>query len=160
MFSFELGSALTMEQKLVEVLEELEEHANRDEIKRALREHRQETRQHVTNIEQMLQAARPRRGRLQPRRRPSRAAAPRIAREGQPDGDASKRAPCRVSRCVRGPNARVPDPSDTTTTPQRRGRLCSGTPAVPLPVVSSHPVFGSRFGKPSAASRAQPGTRQ
>jgi ferritin-like metal-binding protein YciE len=51
-FSFKLGSALTMERKLVEVLEELEEHANRDEIKHALREHREETRQHVTNIEQ------------------------------------------------------------------------------------------------------------
>lgn len=51
-FSFKLGSALTMEKKLVEVLPELEEHANRDEIKRALREHREETRQHVTNIEQ------------------------------------------------------------------------------------------------------------
>ena len=51
-FSFKLGSALSMEQKLVEVLEELEEHANRDEVKRALREHREETRQHVTNIEQ------------------------------------------------------------------------------------------------------------
>ena len=54
-FSFKLGSALTMEQKLVEVLEELEEHANRDEIKRALREHREETRQHVTNIEQCFE---------------------------------------------------------------------------------------------------------
>ncbi|HEY4825222.1 MAG TPA: DUF892 family protein, partial [Solirubrobacteraceae bacterium] len=50
-FTFKLGSALTMEQKLVEVLEELEEHANRDEIKRALRTHREETRQHVSNIE-------------------------------------------------------------------------------------------------------------
>ena len=51
-FTFKLGSALTMEQKLVEVLGELEEHANRDQVKRALREHRQETRQHATNIEQ------------------------------------------------------------------------------------------------------------
>ena len=50
-FSFKLGSALKMEQKLVEVLEELEEQANRDEIKRALRAHREETRQHVTNVE-------------------------------------------------------------------------------------------------------------
>src|ERR1700727_2258538 len=50
-FTFKLGSALTMEQKLVEVLEELEEHATRDEIKRALRTHREETRQHVSNIE-------------------------------------------------------------------------------------------------------------
>src|ERR1700750_3165876 len=51
-FTFKLGSAPTMEQKLVEVLGELEEHANRDQVKRALREHRQETRQHATNIEQ------------------------------------------------------------------------------------------------------------
>src|ERR1700745_4380885 len=41
-FTFKLGSALTMEQKLVEVLGELEEHANRDQEKRAWREHRQE----------------------------------------------------------------------------------------------------------------------
>ena len=54
-FTFKLGSALTMEQKLVEVLEELEQHANRDEIKRALREHREQTRQHVINIEQCFQ---------------------------------------------------------------------------------------------------------
>src|ERR1700747_800142 len=51
-FTFKLGSALTMEQKLVEVLGELEEHAKRDQVKRAVREHRQETRQPATNIEQ------------------------------------------------------------------------------------------------------------
>lgn len=51
-FSFKLGSALNMETKLVEVLEELEEAANRDEIKQALRQHREETRQHAMNIEQ------------------------------------------------------------------------------------------------------------
>jgi ferritin-like metal-binding protein YciE len=51
-FSFKLGAALTMEQKLVEVLEELEEQAQREEIKQALREHAEETRQHVANIEQ------------------------------------------------------------------------------------------------------------
>jgi ferritin-like metal-binding protein YciE len=51
-FSFKLGSALTMEQKLVEVLEELEASARRPEIKQALREHREETRQHVANVEQ------------------------------------------------------------------------------------------------------------
>jgi ferritin-like metal-binding protein YciE len=51
-YSFKLGAALTMEQKLIEVLEELEEAANRDEIKQALRQHREETRQHVANIEQ------------------------------------------------------------------------------------------------------------
>jgi ferritin-like metal-binding protein YciE len=51
-FTFKLGSALSMEQKLVDVLEELEERAQRDEIKHALAQHRQETRQHVKNIEQ------------------------------------------------------------------------------------------------------------
>lgn len=51
-FSFKLGSALNIETKLVEVLEELEEAANRDEIKQALRQHREETRQHGMNIEQ------------------------------------------------------------------------------------------------------------
>ena len=51
-FSFKLGSAHKMEKKLIDVLEELEEAAQRDEIKRALREHREETRQHAMNIEQ------------------------------------------------------------------------------------------------------------
>lgn len=54
-FSFKLGSALTMEQKLVEILSELEEHANRDEVKRDLREHREDTRQHVTNIKRCFE---------------------------------------------------------------------------------------------------------
>lgn len=51
-FSFKLCSALTMEQQLFEVLEELQSHTQRTEIKQALREHRQETRQHARNIEQ------------------------------------------------------------------------------------------------------------
>ena len=51
-FGFKLGSALSMERKLVEVLEELEVHAHRDEVKQALRTHRDETRQHVANVEQ------------------------------------------------------------------------------------------------------------
>jgi len=51
-FSFKLGSAHAMEKKLLEVLEELEQTAHRDEIKQALREHREETRQHAMNIEQ------------------------------------------------------------------------------------------------------------
>ena len=54
-FSFKLGSALKMEQELVEVLGELDEHAQRDEIKQALRKHREETRQHVANLEQCFQ---------------------------------------------------------------------------------------------------------
>jgi ferritin-like metal-binding protein YciE len=51
-FNFKLGSAHSMEKKLLEVLEELEQAAHRDEIKQALRSHREETRQHAMNIEQ------------------------------------------------------------------------------------------------------------
>lgn len=51
-FNFKLGSALKMEEKLIDVLEELEQHAQRDEIKHALAEHREETRQHAQNLEQ------------------------------------------------------------------------------------------------------------
>jgi ferritin-like metal-binding protein YciE len=51
-FDFKLGSALKMEETLVGVLEELEEAANRDEIKVALREHRNETLQHVGNLKE------------------------------------------------------------------------------------------------------------
>lgn len=54
-FSFKLGSALTMERKLVDVLEELEQHARRPEIKRALGEHRQQTLGHVANIERCFE---------------------------------------------------------------------------------------------------------
>ena len=51
-FSFKLGAALKMEQELVDVLGELEEHAQRDEIKQALAQRREQTRQHVVNVEQ------------------------------------------------------------------------------------------------------------
>src|ERR1700761_5686105 len=47
LFSFKLGSALKMEQELVDVLEEFEARAQRPEIKRALSEHREETLQHA-----------------------------------------------------------------------------------------------------------------
>jgi ferritin-like metal-binding protein YciE len=52
LFSFKLGSALTMEQKLVGILGDLEAGAQRDDVKRAFRDHRDETRQHVANLEQ------------------------------------------------------------------------------------------------------------
>jgi ferritin-like metal-binding protein YciE len=51
-FSFKLGSALSMEHKLIDVLEELEQHAQREEIKHALALHREETHEHVANVEQ------------------------------------------------------------------------------------------------------------
>ncbi len=50
-FTFKLGATLTMEKQLVDVLGELDEQAQRSEIKQALREHRVETRRHVANIE-------------------------------------------------------------------------------------------------------------
>ena len=50
-FSFKLGSAHNMETKLLDVLEELEQAAQRDEIKQSLRQHREETRRHAMNIE-------------------------------------------------------------------------------------------------------------
>lgn len=52
LFSFKLGSALTMEQKLVGVLEDYEASAQREDIKRAFRDHRDETQRHVVNLEQ------------------------------------------------------------------------------------------------------------
>jgi ferritin-like metal-binding protein YciE len=52
LFSFKLGSALKMENELLDALEDLEQSAHREEIKSALREHRAQTRQHVANVEQ------------------------------------------------------------------------------------------------------------
>lgn len=50
-FSFKLGAALTMEKKVLGMLDDLQENAQRDEIKKAFRQHQEETRQHVANIE-------------------------------------------------------------------------------------------------------------
>jgi ferritin-like metal-binding protein YciE len=51
-FSYKLGSALTMERQLVELLEQLEERTLREEIRHPLAVHREETLQHIANIEQ------------------------------------------------------------------------------------------------------------
>jgi ferritin-like metal-binding protein YciE len=51
-FTFQLGSALSMERRLVEFLEQLEEHAQLEEIRHPLAVHREETLQHIANIEQ------------------------------------------------------------------------------------------------------------
>ena len=51
-FAFKLGSALTMERQLLELLEQLEEHAQREEIRHPLAVHREETLQHIANIKQ------------------------------------------------------------------------------------------------------------
>ena len=50
-FSAKLGSALMMELKLVDALEQLAQRAQREEIKQALQQHREETRRHARNIE-------------------------------------------------------------------------------------------------------------
>ena len=50
-FSYKLGSALSMERQLVSLLGQLEEHAQREEIRHPLAVHRQETIQHIANIE-------------------------------------------------------------------------------------------------------------
>jgi ferritin-like metal-binding protein YciE len=51
-FTFKLGAALKMENTILEMLEELDEHAQREELRQAIRKHDQETRRHVANIEQ------------------------------------------------------------------------------------------------------------
>lgn len=51
-FSFKLGSALKMEQDLLKVLGDLQAKTNRSQIRDALARHAEETKQHVTNIEE------------------------------------------------------------------------------------------------------------
>jgi ferritin-like metal-binding protein YciE len=54
-FSFKLGSALTMENTVLEMLGDLQEKANRPEIQQLLSHHADETRQQIANIEQCFQ---------------------------------------------------------------------------------------------------------
>ncbi len=51
-FSYKLGSALTMERQLADLLEQLEKCTLREEIRHPLAVHREETLQHIANIEQ------------------------------------------------------------------------------------------------------------
>lgn len=51
-FSFKLGSALKMEQDILEMLGDLQEQTNRSEIRDLLSRHAEETQHHVTNIEE------------------------------------------------------------------------------------------------------------
>jgi len=51
-FSYKLGSALSMERQLVDLLERLEQCTLREEIRHPLAVHREETLQHIANIEQ------------------------------------------------------------------------------------------------------------
>ena len=54
-YSFKLGAALTMERTTLEMLGDLESHAQRDDLKRLFREHAGETQQHIANVERAFQ---------------------------------------------------------------------------------------------------------
>ncbi len=55
-FGHKLGSALTMEQDVLEMLGDLEDKSQRDELKQQFRHHADETRQHISNIEKAFRA--------------------------------------------------------------------------------------------------------
>jgi ferritin-like metal-binding protein YciE len=56
LYLHKLGAALTMENTILEMLPELEEKANDSQLKLALRQHRDETERHVTNLESAFRA--------------------------------------------------------------------------------------------------------
>ena len=56
LFAHKLGAALTMEETILDMLEELQEHANDSQLQKALRQHHGETQQHIRNLEQVFQA--------------------------------------------------------------------------------------------------------
>jgi ferritin-like metal-binding protein YciE len=55
-FTFKLGSALKMENKVLDMLEDLEQEAQHQELKQQFRHHADETRQQIRNIEQAFEA--------------------------------------------------------------------------------------------------------
>jgi ferritin-like metal-binding protein YciE len=55
-FGHKLGSALTMEQDVLEMLGDLEGKSQRDELKQQFRHHADETRQQIANIEQSFRS--------------------------------------------------------------------------------------------------------
>ncbi len=56
LFNYKLGAALTMENKVLSMLGDLEENAQREELKQQFRHHAEETQEHIRNIEQAFQA--------------------------------------------------------------------------------------------------------
>jgi ferritin-like metal-binding protein YciE len=56
LFNFKLGSALTMERDIVEMLDSLIEESHGDGLKQVLRTHQAETRGHVGNVEEAFRA--------------------------------------------------------------------------------------------------------
>ena len=64
LFAYQLGAALTMEKTVLDMLDQLEMAAQREQLKEQFRHHAQETEQQIHNLEQAFQAIR-RRGRRQ-----------------------------------------------------------------------------------------------
>jgi ferritin-like metal-binding protein YciE len=56
LYMHKLGAALKMEQTILEMLPELQEHANDPQLQQALQQHYGETQQHVANIERAFEA--------------------------------------------------------------------------------------------------------
>ena len=56
LFAHKLGAALTMEETILEMLEQLEEEAQDTTLRKALRQHHGETQQHIRNLEQVFEA--------------------------------------------------------------------------------------------------------
>ena len=56
LFTHKLGAALTMEDTILDMLDELEEEASDPQLKQQLRQHHKETQQHVQNLQQIFDA--------------------------------------------------------------------------------------------------------
>lgn len=56
LFVHKVGAALTMEETILEMLEELQEEASDPQLQRNLQQHHKETQQHVANLQQVFQA--------------------------------------------------------------------------------------------------------
>src|ERR1044072_9674836 len=56
LFLFKLGAALKMENTILTMLPQLEEHARDDQLKQSLHQHFEETQGHVRNLEQAFSA--------------------------------------------------------------------------------------------------------
>ena len=56
LYLHKLGAALKMENTILEMLPQLEEHANDSQLQQALRRHHEETQMHVRNLEQAFSA--------------------------------------------------------------------------------------------------------
>ena len=56
LYLHELGAALKTEKTVLDMLPQLEEHANDSQLKQSLRQHHEETQWHVANLERAFQA--------------------------------------------------------------------------------------------------------